>query len=223
MIICKSLIAIAAVFASYNARCQEVIVSASKMNIVYTGHQNELLIMVDSLPCKHMYVTANGEKIEGRDCRYVYTPRQPGLVDVKISNIAAKGEILERFSLRAKPIPEGKILIGDIVAVFPDSKDGYITRAALLAAKAPIVMAPYHYSGVDYTLEQYTLLVSNAAGKLIYRKVYAGEQALNFEETARTVFAYLHHNDVVAITDVLCKRGDGKIVSIPDASLKIAH
>ena len=99
-------------------------IAPTKMNVLYLGVDNPLVIAVSGVDNSEITVETNNGKISGENGMYMMRPKQVGTADIKVFH---KEELVQTSRFRVKTVP-------DPVAKIAGKKSGTISKTELLDA-----------------------------------------------------------------------------------------
>lgn len=66
------------IFCNYELQAQHAVVSADKMNVLYSGIDNPVQIAVENCSCKNVVATVTNGSLTGEGCHYIFRSNNIG-------------------------------------------------------------------------------------------------------------------------------------------------
>lgn len=199
----------------YNAiRAQPGTISADKNDVCYAGVDNPLTVVVQNCPCNKMVLKVDNGKIEGGNCKYLYSPAHSG----KVSVIAYKknGKQLDSISewqFRVKTIPDPVFKIG------PYGKHSLGVSRAVLAAQK-FVRADLENFDFDarFRVDSFSIdIYKRDTCAIKHFEVKSNQLPGEFAEAMR----YLRTNDLIVFDKIFAIGPDGETRQLDPVVLAI--
>lgn len=207
--------------ASYNVGEPNAVVSATGMNVLYTGIDNPIDVSVPNVsPDKIRLRVTNGVLSTGRvrnpDGEYfrgnwIIKPNQPGQrVQVYVTaDMNGKPMTFPPIEYRVKPLPTP-------VAVFAGKSSGTITRGSAVAAQGVFATLPDFDFQLVYNVTEFTILYSER-GEDFEMKTTGS----NLTAQQRELIGRLTRGKNLFIKDIRAEGPDGRAKDLPPIILKI--
>ncbi len=207
--------------ASYNVGEPNVVVSATGMNVLYTGIDNPIDVSVPNVsPDKVRLRVTNGTLTTGRvknpDGEYfrgnwIIKPTTPGQkVQVFVTaDMNGKPMNFAPVEYRVKPLPTP-------VAVFAGKSGGTIARASAVAAQGVFATLPDFDFQLVYNITEFTVLYSERGEDFELRSTSS-----NLTQQQRDLIGRLTRGKNLFFKDIRAVGPDGRAKDLPPIILKI--
>ena len=176
------------------------VIAPTKMNVLYAGIDNPVDIAVSGYNPKDIEVSATNAYVVGENGKYIFHPRLPGNVVVKLTS---KGETIQKSEFRVKQLPEP-------YAHFAEKRGGIITKEVLLNGNLKAEMAPDFDFTVDFVITKFK--VYGVLGG--FAQEYPSESA-ELTVHQRAFIEKLQKGDKIYFTDIECVGPDGRTMKLP--------
>lgn len=176
------------------------VIAPTKMNVLYAGVDNPVDIAVSGYNPEEIEVSATNAIVKGEKGKYIFHPRLPGNVVVKLTS---KGETIMVADFRVKLIPEP-------YAHFAEQRGGRIRKEVLLNGNLEAEMAPDFDFAVDFVITKFKL--SCVLGGFVNE---FPSQSAELTVHQREIIKKLNSGDKIYFTDIECVGPDGRTLKLP--------
>ncbi len=198
---------------------QHTALSFNKMNVVYTGVENPITIVVEHTKGKELVVTTDNGEIardlsDENSSHYTLHVYKPGKAIITVSVKTPGGRRkLKEFTYRVHSIPPPVVRLSG-------KTGGSISRAMLCAQIAP--NAPIDGFGYDAKALIYRCKITvTRDNEITYEKTLADAHGVRFDENTKKVFCTLTKGAEVWITDVAAKGPGSDYTELNDLKFTI--
>lgn len=190
-----------------------VVISPTKMNVLYVGVDNPVSVAVPGIPLNEIDAQVmNGSIQRVSDGNYIVRPRVAGkMCTVSVSgNIQGQKKELQLCQFRVKEVP-------DPVAKVNDMRGGSIRKNVLLAiGQVDAVMENFDFD-MKFTVESFNVYAVVDGYVQEERKSDKGR----FSAAQQKLIGKLKRNQAVTIEDIIVRGTDGTTRKLPPISFKI--
>ena len=192
---------------------QTLKITGLKNKTAYACGLNEIHVEAEGFSCKSLIISTDNGRIEKMPaCGYNYVPKNVG-----VSNIYVKAKVNKKII----DIGFVDLVIKDVEPIFfiSFSEGGEITKSDI-AAQGYVRADAFELGCVYYiaiSVDRFTVKVVRDS-KTIFEKNNSGNE-INLE--TRVAFKKLQKNDVVLISNIICRWPDERIKQIKSTSFKI--
>jgi len=184
------LVILITLFCFLKTESQNVVVAATKMNVVYALIDNPLSILAENIPCDSIYVVTDNGKITKfeADCSYNIYVEKGYISNLTIYKISGNDTVeISKYSLRIKFFPE-------LTCTIAGSKGGNIKKEILLC-QSYIRSNPANFEiNIEFTVTNYSVKMYRRGKRLIYEKEFDGNL---ISEELKNEILKLRKNDVI--------------------------
>jgi gliding motility-associated protein GldM len=207
--------------ASYTVGESNVVVSATGMNVLYTGIENPIDVSVPGVtPDKIKLRVTNGELSTGRvknpsgeyfRGNWIIKPNSTGQrVQVYVTaDMNGKPQNFAPVEYRVKPLPTP-------IAIFGGKTGGTISKASALAAAGVFATLPDFDFQLVYNVTEFTILVNDRGEDFEIKST-----GTNLSSQQRAVMEKLTRGKNLFIKDIRAVGPDGKSKDLPPVIFKI--
>ncbi len=178
---------------------QVVAVQALKMNTVYIGVSNPLVIAAENTSSKSLVVTTDNGEIRidsfARQGHYTLWPDHPGAATIIIKKKTSKGlKTIDSTFFRVKRIPPP-------VPRLSGKKGGEISKAVLCIQIAPEAVMEDIHTCAKFMITGFTVVIVRRDKEIFSRSVY-NKKGARIDAATSKFFQRLHNKDKVIFRDI---------------------
>ena len=187
---------------------QHVTVELDKMNTA---------ISADNTQCDQLIIKVNNGTLTGKDCDYIYRPKEPGISKIEV--YAQKRKELKKVgeqNIRVTRIPDPAVSING-------KTGGYISRQELLTSYGPVCTIQNCDFDIKFIIVSFSMTIVRGLDSSVVFQHHFTNQNAGFDDNTRETFTHLKHNDLVSIDDIKILSPDSMARNMPGLNFKISN